>query len=173
MLILLIGLVLFVSGCTQTTGQTTGSQNTASSQQNCRQVQVPYYEQECNSVPYTDQECDNIALIYTKSNFKCRYEGLFSDWSNVECTITNLDTQAGIFYVDIGVKVKGTEIGERQSSYIYPQQSKTYSYKLQAHGDSCYCNEVDIPTKQVCRDVIKTRQECKTVTKYRTEQQCA
>ncbi|HIH20681.1 TPA: hypothetical protein HA244_05425 [Candidatus Micrarchaeota archaeon] len=141
----------------------------ASSQ--CRQVSYQdteaYQEQECQTVPYTDRECESKPLTYSKTNYQCGRAGWVNDWSTVECTINNLDAEGGTFKVNIGVVVKGTNVGESQSQFIYPQSAYTFKYSVQADSTACYCNEFEVPTKQVCRDVIKTRQDCQVVTKYR------
>lgn len=129
--------------------------------------QEEYIDEECSSVPYTDRECEDKRLVYSKTDIKCYRGGLIGDWINSECTINNLDTEGGTFSVSIGVFIKGKAVGEVQQKYLYPQTSYTFKYPLKADADSCYCNEVDIPTKQVCRDVTKYREVCKSVRKYR------
>ena len=137
----------------------------------CRQVPYQdteaYQEQECQNIPYTDRECESKPLTYSKTNYQCSRGGLIGDWSVAECTVNNLDSEGGTFTVNIGVVVNGNNVGEQQSQFIYPQSSQHFKYSAKADMSTCYCNEVSVPTKQVCRDVIKTRQECNTATKYR------
>ncbi len=148
-----------------------GAQNNVQQAPQCRQVAYQdteaYQDQECQTVPYTDTECAQQALVYSKTDFTCTREGLIGDWSVTKCTINNLDSEGGTFSVSIGAVVSGSNVGEQQSSYIYPQTSHAFKYSVKADSTACYCNEGTIPTKQVCRDVIKTRQDCHEVTKYR------
>ena len=115
---------------------------------------------QCRLVPYTDRVCDTTPLVYSKTGSTCSRGGLIGDWSVAECTINNLDSENGVFTVNIGVVVGGTNVGETQSFAIYPQTSHAFKYSVKADMSSCYCNEINIPTKQVCRDVIKTKQDC-------------
>ena len=73
----------------------------------------------------------------------------------------------------IGFNIKGQQLEETISKTIYPDSSETFKITREAEIDSCYCYET-APTKQVCRNVIdyKDIEKTKTVTKYRTEQQC-
>ncbi len=142
------------------------------SQSKCRIVtaQEPYQEQKCQTVPYTDKVCDNIQLKYTRGATVCTKEGWIGDWAVSSCSIANLDDIAGLFTVNVGVIVNGQKNGETSQQTIYPYQSQTFQYRVKASASDCYCNEINIPTKQVCKDVIKTRQDCQTVTKYNTVQ---
>ncbi len=150
------------------------------SKKNCRQEQVPYEEQETyyETVPYTDQECEDKQLIYKKDNGAC------TDWEDnwfsentpakYSCMITNLDSEGGNFALEIGFNVGSEQLKETQSKYIYPQSSETFYVQRDSAIDSCFCKEASIPTKQVCRDVIKYKDiaRTRTVTKYKTEEVC-
>ena len=163
------------------TADSSGSESTLRPRgQTCRNVQVPYTETESysESVPYTDEECENKQLVYRKTRGQCK------DWvdnyfysdepATFDCTLTNLDTEGGLFSMKIGFMVGGQELTEVQNKYLYPQSSETFRVTRNAKIDSCYCAEQSIPTKQVCRDVTRYRDVPRTreVTKYRTEQQC-
>ena len=177
-LVILIGILLVVF---------TGRVNTFTGP-TCQQVS--YEEQEeymkteyyTESVPYTDQECENKRLVYKKSTGSCqdRQSGLFGlgdQPAKYSCTITNLDNEGGTFSVEIGFDIGGQRITEVQSRFIYPQSSATFSYERDVSIASCVCGEEDIPTKQVCRDVIKYNEvqrerqvtAYRPVTKYRQE----
>lgn len=175
--VFLFVLILFLAGCTgqtqqgSTSGQQTAfGQNTQSQQPSCRMIteQQPYYEQECQSIPYTDRECENVELKYTRGDTRCYTEGWLGDWRVSSCTVTNLDDEEGTFEAFAGLSIDGQKIGDEESEKIYPLQSHTFEYKLKASGSGCYCYLTKIPTKEECRDVLKTRQECNTVTRYRT-----
>lgn len=163
-----------------------------SNQPKCRDIQVAYEAQEeymkteyyTETVPYTDRECESKRLVYKKETGTCqdRQSGLFGlgdQPAKYSCTITNLDNEGGTFSMRIGFNVGNQQLETTQSKYIYPQSSATFSYEVDATIDSCYCSE-QVPTKQVCRDVIKYREiqkqrqvtAYKPVTKYRTEQRC-
>lgn len=147
---------------------------------NCQQV--PYEEQEeymkmeyyTESVPYTDQECENKNFVYKKSFGECkdRQSGLFGlgdQPAKFSCTLTNLDNEGGTFSVKIGFDIGDQEITETQSRYIYPQSSATFSYERDLSINSCICLEQEIPSKQICRDVIRYNevQRERQVTAYR------
>ena len=180
----LISALIIISCTQQTTGQVVGPK--------CRDVQVPYEAQEgymkteyyTETVPYTDRECENKFLIYKKVTGNCedRKSGLFGlgdQPAKYSCTITNLDNEGGTFSMKIGFNVGSQKLENTQSKYVYPQSSETFNYQVDASIDSCYCAE-QVPTKQVCRDVIKYKDvqkerqvtAYKPVTKYRTEQRC-
>lgn len=145
----------------------------------CRTVQVPYddLEEYYETVPYTDRECEAKNLVYKLERGSCmdRQDNWIEDEpAKYSCTITNLDEQPASFSVNVGFSVQGQELGETQNSYIYPQSSHTFNVQRDANIDSCFCREVNLPTKQVCRDVTKYRKELRTrrITSYRSEQQC-
>lgn len=147
---------------------------------NCRQEQVPYEEQEnyYETVPYTDQECENKQLVYKKDTGSCTdwVDNWFSENTPAKysCTITNLDSEGGVFSLDLGFNIGSEQLKETQSKYVYPQSSETFYVERDSAIDGCFCNEASIPTKQVCRDVIKYKDiaRTRTVTKYKTEEVC-
>lgn len=149
-------------------------------QQSCRDVQVPYdyLEEYQETVPYTDRVCEQQTLVYKKDTGSCqqRRDNFFSadEPAKYDCTITNLDSEAGTFSIRIGFNVNGQQLEETQSRYIYPQSSEKFVFERDAKVDACYCYETDIPTKQICRDVTQYREVTKTrtVTRYRIEQNC-
>ena len=172
--------VVFSVSLSQNSNSETSSQN-QETQKSCSDVQVPYdyLETYTDTEPYTTQDCQNINLVYRKDTGKCigKYNGILGIGGNpasFDCTISNLDSQGATFSLDIGFNVQGQPLHESQSKFIYPQQSATFSITRDSATDSCFCNEINIPTKQVCHDVIEYRdvQKQRTVTKYRTEQKC-
>lgn len=184
-LILVINLIY---GCT-TTGNVVAPQ-----QPKCRDVNVPYEAQEeymkteyyTETVPYTDEECEDKQLIYKMEKGSCqdRQSGLFGlgdKPAKYSCEITNLDSEGGTFSVTIGfITEDNQELEKSLNKYIYPQSTETFSYEVDAGINRCYCSEKSIPTKQICRDVIKYREvqrerqvtAYRPVTKYKTEQKC-
>lgn len=146
----------------------------------CKEVQVPYdaLEEYTEQEPYAEDVCEDINIIYKKDNGACiQYKDNFfadDEPARYDCTITNLDNQAGTFYMEIGFYISGQKITEVQNKYVYPQSSQTFSIQKMAQIDSCYCVITSIPTKQECetitnyRTIVKTR----TITKYRTETLC-
>ncbi|MFA5108275.1 MAG: hypothetical protein WC492_01950 [Candidatus Micrarchaeia archaeon] len=167
----IVGIFLLSFGCLASK-QTTETQPTTTQTPKCttKTIQEPYYDQECDTVPYTDTECSQVNLKYTKGEIICNHEGLIGDWIVSSCSIANLDDEAGSFNAYAGVDINGQKNGEEQTAYIYPLQSHTFEYRVKASGSTCYCYETSIPTKQVCKDVIKYQQVCNTVTKYREVQ---
>jgi len=144
------------------------SKNSIVNQIRCEDVEVEYTE----TVPYTDQECTYPSLKYKRETGSClqREDNFFSDDvpSKYSCTITNLDDTPAQFSLKIGFNIAGGKLEETQTKLIYPDSSQTFTIERDAEIDSCFCVEINVPTKQVCRDVIKYRE----VTKYRTEQRC-
>jgi len=158
--------------------------------ENCREEQVAYEEQEeymkteyyMETVPYTDRECEDKSLVYkvVKGECKNQYDGWFENTpASYSCTITNLDSEAGTFSMRIGFNVQGQQLDETQSKLIYPQSSETFTVTRDSKIDNCYCVET-VPTKKVCRDVTKYRDEqrerqvtaYRPVTKYKAEKIC-
>lgn len=142
----------------------------------CHDVPVPYNDTEyyTESEPYTHSVCNDINLVYKKDRGNCAsrssgFLGFGATPASYDCTITNLDSMGATFSLDLGFNVQGQQLHETQSKYIYPQQSATFSITRDAATDSCFCNEVNIPTKQECRDVIDYHdvQKSRIVTKYR------
>ncbi|MCK9568035.1 hypothetical protein M0R72_03715 [Candidatus Pacearchaeota archaeon] len=146
----------------------------------CKEVQVPYdyIEEYSETVPYTEEECESQELVYKKETGTClqRKDNFFSEDepAKYDCTITNLDDEAGVFSITIGFNVGNERLEETQNKYIYPQSSETFIVEKDATIDSCYCYENSIPSKQVCKDVTKYKEVIKTrtVTRYKTEEQC-
>ncbi len=134
--------------------------------------QVPYVVKEdyTEKVPQTQQQCDNIALTAKVQKGECinRATGFLGFIGNhpasYSCSITNYDTEAGSFSMTIGFNVKGQQLSETQSKYIYPQTTEQFSISRESDIDNCFCNE-QIPTKQVCHDVIVMVDQTKTTDK--------
>src|SRR3989344_7191232 len=187
--------LLILSGCgnNQATGQTIKDTAT-STQQKCKNIEVPYEEQEeylkteyyTESVPYTDRECEAKPLVYKKEMELCqnRISGIFGvgdQKAKTSCKITNLDIESGIFSVRIGFNVVGGNqtLETTQNRFIYPQSSEIFNYEVDAKINSCYCFE-QAPTKQVFRDVTKYKEvprerqftAYRPITKYKVERQC-
>ena len=189
-IVVLFFLFIIFTGRTSvySTGAATSSSKTIP---NCKNVQIPYESQEeylkteyyTETVPYTDTECESKLLVYKVQKGSCvnREDNFFADDepAKYSCTITNLDNEGGQFSMRIGFNVNGQQLEETQSRYIYPQSSETFRIERDASIQNCYCAE-NVPTKQVCRDVIKYQEiqrerqvtAYKPVTKYRTEQKC-
>jgi hypothetical protein len=130
------------------------------------QTLEPYTEEQCVSVPYTEKNCETKNLSFSKLNQQCYWTGSPFDTLNSECMIINLDNQGGNFKVGVGINTKDTKLGQEEVAYIYPQQSFTFRFSAKTEMGSCYCNEISIPTKEVCSDTFKTRKECYNTTRY-------
>jgi hypothetical protein len=188
-ILIVIGIALItiiITNSTSGTGKVTynpqneNPEQQNSNQQTCKDVQIPYdyLEEYSETVPYTDKECEQQRLVYKRDEGTClqRKDNFFSadEPAKYDCTMTNLDTEGGVFSIRIGFNVNGQQLEETQSRYIYPQSSEKFTIERDATITSCYCIEENTPTKQVCRDVTKYRDVIKTrtVTRYRMEQQC-
>lgn len=77
-------------------------------------------------------------------------------------------------FADAEGKKGGQELSATKSNYVYPQSTEVFEYSHDAEITGCFCREVTIPTKQICRDVTKYRdiQKQRTITEYRSERQC-
>ncbi len=147
-------------------------------------AQAPYTEKECISVPYTENECSQEEIAYSITDKRCYRTGWLQNWSNVECTVHNLDSVGGYFtvytgfgtdfnqWVTSGSWASFTQTSQSSTAYIYPGSSKTFQYHMQTEAPNtpviCYCNVASLPTKKVCRDVQKFREQCHEVVRYKT-----
>src|SRR3989338_6212699 len=183
-LLLLFGFLLFTYGCV-------GSQQTPADSTSLTPSPEPTPEPQCRTIteqePYSDQECQNYVLgICTQWNTVCDQ---YAEICTLE--ITNLDTVKGnwAFYAyrncranqplctrEEPLNVNGPG-GSPFGIVLDPTEtdSLTWGIEYDIQGQE-YCSAIfsNIPTKQVCRDVIKTREDCRMVTKYRpaTRQEC-
>lgn len=154
-----------------------------STKENCRDVQVPYEEEETywDKESYTEIECNQKELSYTKEITLCDLDVGFLKigYANVECKIENIDSEEGTFNIAVGFKCDENEWACYTTSsdkFIPSKYSSTIKGSYQAVTmdlKRCFC-EVTPPTKQVCEDVTKYRdvQKTRTITKYRTERVC-
>ena len=146
----------------------------------CRDVQVPYEDQEAytEQEPYSDEVCNNIDLVYKRETGSCRQyvDNLFAsdEPAKYDCTISNFDDTAGTFSMEIGFNIDGQRIVETQSKYIYPQSSETFYAQKMAEIESCTCSVTNVPQKQECEIVTKYNivTKYRTITKYKTETVC-
>lgn len=185
----------------------------SSGKQNCRNVEVPYEEEETyyESVPYTDRECESEYLTYSATNDRWLDSGC-NDYDNIcheynffgfcideetfcvdrtlsyAVDMNNLDDKGGTFSAEIGFrKSQGGSVFDSEivDEYLYAQTTETFEYTKRITSDSPsgdanyegwygYYQIKSIPTKQVCRDVIKYKdvERTRIVTKYKTERQC-
>ena len=163
---------------------------------------VPYTDQECENKKLV-YNVEDFAMDYQtclKTEDKCiKYtlgictqKETYCIDKEISCslTINNLDNENGYWYFDFQFKDAATNnIAETNSrgSSIYPQSSQLYQASAEFTGRenaektyTCTYSFTNIPTKQVCRDVIKYKEIQKTrqvtaykpVTKYKTEQKC-
>ena len=98
----------------------------------------------------------------------------------ISMTLTNLDTERGTWYYNVVSRCKSNQPlctlkdGEERMPYsrtLDSTETETLGFSTHylANGQQySFISFTRIPTKQVCRDVIKTRQDCHTETKYRT-----
>lgn len=179
----IIGIV-FISGCIQI-NQFTGSKT-------CRDVQVPYQEEQCQRVPYTMKNCEEfIELLYksTHENLKGRRMGKEPEYYvEYSFDITNLDSVRGTWSFD-WMKIyppppgscktaicKGITTKYREGRLtLDPSETKTASVILspaEVKESMLYVDLNRIPSKPVCRNVVKYNTVCDNVTKYRIVQKC-
>jgi len=157
---------------------------------------VPYTDQECETKQLVyKSSIDEISrdVKCTKEHSECEEYILgicakakkVCDEYRETCSfdITNLDREKGTWYFDwyrncraqqpactLTQPTKVLEHGYMLS--LDPTETKTSRVTIIYRADGQeYCSAVftSIPTKQICRDVIKIKEECKTVTKYKEE----
>ena len=154
----------------------------------CRNVEesytesVPFTDQKCEMVPYTDRECEQKNIVYSVEDFTSNTECTSRDFlffcneetTTASLTINNHDDTGGTWRFGLYFMVDG-EKNERpeQSVYVYPQSDEALSWSIkhaptQTVSSQSYEAKY-LPTKQVCRDVLKTKKECTSFTNYRTE----
>lgn len=171
---------------------------------------VPYTDTECETKelsfrssddnPLRDVTCidsheeckESHTTIF--GNVKCdRYETICDKYrEGVSFDITNLDSEKGLWRFEWRNSCRNNQllcnIQDYKSlgvygDYIDPTETKTFSYQIEydAKGQEyLFPYLLDIPKKQICRDVIKYREVQKSrqvtayhpVTKYRTEEVC-
>ena len=216
----ILGFILLVV-LIDSTNNTPSGQTTKST---CKDVQVPYEEQEeyakteyyTETVPYTDRECENKEIPYSIDNFVLNYNncnekkkdcktgfmGIPYDCieycidRSMSCSLDlrNLDNEAsGTWTIRFNFYERSTNNlikANDVSDYLYPQTTKKFTgitniKSSGVNGDAnkqltCFYDKVNIPTKQVCRDVTKYKEvqrerqvtAYRPVTKYKTEQKC-
>jgi hypothetical protein len=158
---------------------------------------IPYTDIECESKQLTyKSSIDEIQrnVVCSKQHQECLNYilGICAKWQTVcdeyteTCSfdITNLDSEKGTWYFtwyrncranQPACMLSGPTVIYSSALYLDPTETKstqtiiTYAANGQEY---CYAQFTSIPTKQVCRDVIKYRQECKPVTTYTTEYRC-
>ncbi len=169
-------------------------------------MKTEYYTE---TVPYTDTECDYKNLVYSATNFENNgncvdYDERCKDYFLGICTeketycvekrvisnldLKNLDSERGTWVIKFSYFLDGQLINsENMAKSLYPQESGsigviwTISGEENNRKDDKYSyNVITIPTKKVCKDVIKYKEvkkerqvtAYKPVTKYKTEQKC-
>lgn len=163
-LCLIIGLIILVSGCTQSepSGQVTLAHDVEEAEPG--EVNTQSNEVECREVAYSEEECGTITLEYSRTGEESHAIG--SSWIGpyrVECTINNLDNEAGEFTVEIGAMNEENEWVKKQlKKTVTANGSETFSETVSnVKPTPYYCQEVPpLPTKEVCEEVTKYREEC-------------
>ena len=145
-----------------------------------------YIDNECISIPYNVTECIQQNLTFSITNQRC-WHGMIQCTPpqlivGSTCTINNTDSVDGNFTVYVGFSTSISQEGENQTLLVPSQTSRNFRYqnevtcKETTHGYNpnpttpdvmCFCVMQSVPTKEVCSDVVKTKQECHEVTKYR------
>lgn len=161
----------------------------------CESKDLPYsvtgFVLEYNTCNQKKKECKSTAILGIP--YDC-IEYCVDRSISCSLNLNNLDTEESgtwrilfsFYEVGTGNTIKTREV----SKFLYPQTSKTIvgSSRIQSeglNGDAnkeltCSYNVKSIPTKQVCRDVIRYKEVQKErqvtayrpVTKYKTEQVC-
>ncbi|MBU3896474.1 MAG: hypothetical protein KJ697_00890 [Nanoarchaeota archaeon] len=125
----------------------------------------PYIEEQCISVPKTETNCATTQLKYSLDR-SCYWSNNLTTLNSV-CTIKNLDSETGMFTVNVGVVTSSGNVGENKNIELNPLSSGEVIYTYNTDIGNCFCTEVTIPTKETCYDKIVNEQQCFDVTKYR------
>lgn len=147
--------------------------NEAQGPKNCRTEQIPYTEQECENVPYQEQVCN---MVDYKSVKLCdsapTKEGWLKDWTEYSCDIVNQESQGGTYEATVGCYFEGKQDFAIITKYIPAGDADEFVFKRQRTGAYNCFGQFTLPQKQVCAMVTKTRQSCRSVTRYRDETKC-
>ena len=146
--------------------------NVTPAEPNCTFVKEEYEEME----PYTEEQCVNVPTVNTTCNTTPLVYSLTKEcyWSsdlmtlNAKCTLKNLDSDKGVFSANIGVITRDSIFGDNKTIELNPLTSADFAFSYNTSIGNCFCNEVTIPTKQICIDKIYDQKQCFDVTKYRS-----
>lgn len=136
---------------------------------------------ECSDVTYTTNECVTQELAYAVTEKKCFRSGWNETWANVECTFKNNDSVGADFNLFAGFAIGPdtrmpvgswgltSQMGKNMKVYLDSSSTYTLDYNMYTSFNTpliCYCRVIAAPTKQVCGDVQKTKQQCREVVSY-------
>lgn len=164
------------------------------------QETVPYADVVCESREIS-YYIDNFVLNYNICNEYqdickkytlgiCTDKTTFCVDRTISCSLNlkNLDSEkSGTWTIRFNFYEIGTETAIKTddiSLFIYPQTTWEFTGigRIQSEGQNgdankdifCYYHRINLPTKQVCRDVTRYREvtRTRTTTRYRTETKC-
>lgn len=161
-ILLLVGLLVFVSGCTQSepTAQVALAESNDSVEETDYAVEDVVEEEQCEQVSYFDGVCGTTPLEYSKT----AKQTLGAEFYTVHCTITNLDEEAGNFIVQISSLNENDKwIKERREARISANSSETFSVEFNNTSVRPYSCKVlePFPEKEACEGEIKYREVCR------------
>lgn len=169
--LIVVGFILFFLFASNSSNNHSIAGNVVKAFQDCRDVQVPYEETETyiENVAYDEQ----VPLTYTTSKsteYGCGE--LFNHRSCYTIRVNNIDTVGGTFQMSCTVQALNRELHDTDSGYVKPGDFKDFICQVDTDfgEDNKLTYDIIAPTKTETKhkDVQRTR----TVTKYRTEQQC-
>jgi len=164
-------IILFAVFASNSSNNSSISGNVVKVFQDCKDVQVPYDEIETyiENVAYDEQ----VPLKYTTSKsteYGCGE--LFNHESCYTIRVNNLDTVGGTFQMSCKVQALNRELHDTDSGYVKPGDFKDFVCQVDTDfgEDNKLIYDINAPTKTETKhkDVQRTR----TITKYKTEQQC-
>ncbi len=162
------------------TGRIGGFSTGAATSSNCRNVEVPYQEQEAyeEQEPYQAIEEYQVPLKYEViSAVEGSTSHNFNYFKTLTVQVRNVDSETGLFTVRIVFRtLKDSGTTKDVTEYIMPNEVKSFYQEY----DSDLGEDVDMkysvipPDKTLTRTVTRYRTVTKyrPVTKYRTEQRC-
>lgn len=164
----------------QETGSTEGSnentQNTVK-ERNCREVQEPYTDEVCERVPYeATEEYDYYPTYHIVSNTidDDRMNSEYGFYATGTVELRNTDNDADWYNVVFNWETLEDEHTDTVRHYIEPDEVVEFFslYDIDMGEDITYTINVNPDPITKTKTVTRYRQECHTVTKYRTKTVC-
>jgi len=153
----------------------------------CEQKNLAYNIQNTKFDYETCNQEEEVCINYILGI--CSSKKTFCVSKTIVCSLdlSNLDNEEGGYWTveHTFIFSDGSKKQTSKNVYLYPSTSENIQNKLilrsegeegEANKDATSCNYAltSIPSKNVCRDVLKYKEEprTKTITKYRTEEIC-
>ena len=178
-LVIICSVIIIINLNPSTTG------NVVKTFQNCRDVQVPYEEQEeylkteyyTETIPYEDE----VPLEYISSKKSSWWGYQCALWNYKLCyqiEVTNIDTIGGTFEATCNFRTLNNEFSDTITKYVKPGNMEilecTADIDIGEDIEARYSVNPPTKTETKYKDVQRERQVTayRSVTKYRIEEKC-